>query len=164
MNYKDDEFLNDFEDQPEQNEPDTFQGNKPESNETPGAYVVKDDNGVEEKDLKRNYLFGDAEMKPVREGQPMGGESFGENNVTPSGDDKNNPSQNAGYDNAYFGRTEPSEEHPENSNFTTDGNNNYQQGTADDDGERQVGAPGPIDIPGQQKADRNDDSRQHIET
>ena len=47
----------------------------------------------------------------------MGGQNFGENNNTPSGDDKNNPSENAGYDNAYFKRTEPSEEHPEDTNF-----------------------------------------------
>jgi hypothetical protein len=68
-----------------------------------------DDENVEEKDLHRSFLFGDAQTKPVKEGMPMGGESFGENNVTPSGDDKNNPSQNAGYSNAYFRRTEPSE-------------------------------------------------------
>lgn len=42
---------------------------------------------------------------------------FGQNNETPAGDDKNNPSQNAGYSNEYFRRTEPLEEHPENSNF-----------------------------------------------
>ena len=57
------------------------------------------------------------EQKPIREGQPSGGQKFGEDNHTPSGDDKNNPSQNAGYSNEYFRRTEPSEEHPENSNF-----------------------------------------------
>jgi hypothetical protein len=38
-------------------------------------------------------------------------------NNTPSGDDKNNPSQLAGYTNGYFKRTEPSDEHPENTNF-----------------------------------------------
>ena len=56
-------------------------------------------------------------QKPIREGEPMGGHRFGENAITPSGDDKNNPSKNAGYNNAYFGRTEPSEEHPEDTNF-----------------------------------------------
>jgi len=165
MNYKDDEFLNDFDDQSEQNEPNAYQENKPENNNTPNAYVVKDDEGVEEKDLKRSYLFGDAEMRPVREGQPMGGESFGANNLTPSGDDRNNPSRNAGYNNSYFGRTQPAQEHPENGNFTADGDNEYIEGTADSDGERQVGVPGPIEIPGQQDADEyGDDGRQHIET
>lgn len=163
MDYKDDEFLNDFEDQPEQNEPGAYRDDKPEDDGAPNAYAVKDDEGVEEKDLKRSYLFGDAEMKPVREGQPMGGESFGQTILTPSGDDKNNPSRNAGYSNAYFGRTEPAEEHPENSNFTVDGDNEYVEGTADRDGERQVGAPGPIEIPGHQNADE-DDSWRHIET
>lgn len=57
------------------------------------------------------------QAKPVREGQPAGGQKFGEDNNTPSGDDKNNPSENAGYTNEYFRRTEPSEEHPENTNF-----------------------------------------------
>ncbi|MFD0748850.1 hypothetical protein ACFQZS_01770 [Mucilaginibacter calamicampi] len=162
MIYKDDEFLNDFEDQQEQNEL-TAHIEKPADNGTPNAYVVKDDAGVEEKNLQRSYLFGDAEMKPVREGQPMGGESFGENNVTPAGDDKNNPSQNAGYSNAYFGRTEPAEEHPENSNFTTDGENGHAEGTVDSDGAEQYGAPGPIEIPG--KTDNDDDNVQrHIET
>lgn len=55
--------------------------------------------------------------KPVREGQPMGGQKFGESSNTYAGDDKNNPSQNAGYTNEYFRRTEPSDEHPEDSNF-----------------------------------------------
>ena len=57
------------------------------------------------------------QTKPVREGEPMGGQKFGENNNTYAGDDKNNPSQNAGYTNEYFRRTEPSDEHPEDSNF-----------------------------------------------
>jgi hypothetical protein len=104
MLYKDDGLVNDRDNHSE-----------PEENK-PNAYRVAD-NGIEEKELKRNFLFGDAHINPVREGQPMGGENFGANNVTPSGDDKNNPSQNAGYTNAYFRRTEPSEEHPENSNF-----------------------------------------------
>jgi hypothetical protein len=65
--------------------------------------------------------------KPVREGQPMGGQNFGRNGNTPAGDDKNNPSQNAGYSNAYFSRTEPSEEHPEDSNFKAA----YQEGEPD---------------------------------
>jgi hypothetical protein len=57
------------------------------------------------------------QQKPIREGEPMGGQRFGENAVTPSGDDKNNPSKMAGYSNEYFRRTEPSEEHPEDTNF-----------------------------------------------
>jgi hypothetical protein len=144
MNYKDDEFLNDFEDQSEENKT-SIQDTKNDSNAN--AYRVNDETDeVTEKDLKRTYLFGDAEMKPVGEGQPMGGENFGENNITPSGDDENNPSRNAGYSNAYFARTEPMQEHPENSNFTPDGSNDYQEGTADNDGQYQNAEPGPVEI------------------
>jgi len=57
------------------------------------------------------------QTKPVREGEPMGGEKFGESGNTYAGDDKNNPSQNAGYTNEYFRRTEPSDENTEDSNF-----------------------------------------------
>ena len=99
-----------------------------------GGYRVDDDTNLNENELKRSFLFGDGgdknTNKPVREGQPMGGQAFGENNNTPAGDDKNNPSQNAGYSNAYFARTEPMEEHPENSNFTAprqDGQPDYSK-------------------------------------
>jgi hypothetical protein len=81
--------------------------------------VDEDEDNIKQKDLEKNYLFGKGDFKPnPTEGQPVGGEKFGEENKTPSGDDKNNPSRNAGYSNAYFARTEPMEEHPENSNFT----------------------------------------------
>jgi hypothetical protein len=53
----------------------------------------------------------------IREGQPVGGQNFGKNNNTSAANDKNNPSRYAGNSNAYFNRTEPSEEHPEDSNF-----------------------------------------------
>ncbi|MDB4922880.1 hypothetical protein [Mucilaginibacter sp.] len=84
----------------------------------PNAWRVEDDKNLKEKNLERN-LYGKSEnnMKPVMEGRAMGGHSFGKNSNTPAGDDKNNPSQNAGYSNAYFARTEPLEEHPEDSNF-----------------------------------------------
>ncbi len=84
----------------------------------PNAYRADDGDGVEEKDLEKTYLFGKGDFHPhPTEGQGIGGSNFGEENKTPSGDDKNNPSQNAGYTNAYFARTEPSDEHPENTNF-----------------------------------------------
>lgn len=89
--------------------------NHPQQAGKPDATRVDDDN-LDEDDLNVG-LRGESEMKPVREGQPMGGQNFGSNNITPSGDDKNNPSRNAGYTNAYFARTEPSEEHPEDTNF-----------------------------------------------
>ena len=57
------------------------------------------------------------QTKPVREGEPMGGQKFGESGNTNAGDDKNNPSQNAGYTNEYFRRTEPSNENTEDINF-----------------------------------------------
>jgi len=87
-------------------------------NGKPNAWRVQGDKNLDEGKLERN-LYGKAEsnMKPVKEGQAMGGHSFGKNSNTPTGDDKNNPSQNAGYTNAYFARTEPMEEHPEDSNF-----------------------------------------------
>lgn len=115
----------------------------------PDAYRVNDDSDLEEKDLKRHYLFGDAEMKstnaPGMEGRGMGGEKFGENNLTPSGDDKDNPSQNAGYSNAYFRRTQPAEEHPEDSNFTV----KSQRGGPGKEQENNI--PGPSEVPEQQK-------------
>ena len=66
---------------------------------------------------------------PIHEGQPMGGQNFGRDTHTTSGDDKNNPSQNAGHSNAYFARTEPSDEHPEDTNFKV----KYQDGEPDYD-------------------------------
>lgn len=88
----------------------------------PNAWRIEDDRNLKEKNLERN-LYGKSEnnMKPVMEGHAMGGHSFGKNSNTPSGDDKNNPSQNAGYTNAYFARTEPSEEHLENNNLKAKG-------------------------------------------
>jgi len=98
----------------------------------PNAYRVEDDNNEEEKDLKRSYLFGSSEMKSPddegMEGKGMGGHNFGQNNITPAGNDKDNPSQMAGNNNEYFNRTQPAEEHPENSNFkdpNQEGNANY---------------------------------------
>lgn len=82
---------------------------------------VDDDDNADEKDLKRTYMFGDSkDDNPDRKGYEshgMGGQNFGEPNVTRSGDDPANPSQNAGYSNDYFKRTEPLEEHPEDQNF-----------------------------------------------
>ena len=141
----DDEVANEQEDHSEQ---------KPAN-----AYAVNDEDVVEEKDLKRGFLFGDAEMKPVSEGQPMGGDTFGQDNITPAGDDKNNPSKNAGYSNAYFGRTEPAEEHPENTNFTPDGENHHQEGTTNNDGQKQYGEQGPIDLSDSEKFVGDDDDK-----
>jgi hypothetical protein len=81
----------------------------------PNAWRVNDNDDLDENDLEGRR--GDTSKHPVMEGKPMGGHNFGKNNLTPAGDDKNNPSQNAGYSNAYFARNEPSEEHPEDSDF-----------------------------------------------
>ncbi|MDB5029642.1 hypothetical protein [Mucilaginibacter sp.] len=154
MLYKDDAFLNDKNNHSEQN------ANKP------NAYRVDDDKNVEEKDLIRS-MAGNSKTKPIREGQPMGGENFGANNITPSGDDKNNPSQNAGYSNEYFRRTEPSEEHPENNNFKAQDQQSYQEGTADNDGNSNAkpNIPGPNELPDQQKVgEDSDDGWYHVET
>jgi len=131
----------------------------------PNAYRIEDDDNLEEKDLKTHYLFGDSEMKdtnaPGMEGQGMGGQAFGQNNLTPSGDDKDNPSRNAGKGNAYFNRTQPAEEHPENSNFKPgDDEDNYQEGTADNDGkgDAQPNIPGPNELPDQQKVGEDENA------
>lgn len=107
------------------------------------AYRVDDDN-LEEKDLKRSLLFGEEQLPEPTEGKGYGGDKFGQENNTPSGDDKNNPSQLAGNTNAYLARTEPMEEHPEDSNFTSakqDGASNYSQ--AQPKGENSSDAPKP---------------------
>jgi hypothetical protein len=85
-------------------------------NKKPNAWRVNNGEPTDEDSL-RTGLPGESDVKPVMEGQPMGGQNFGKNNVTPAGDDKNNPSRNAGDTNAYLARTEPSEEHPEDTNF-----------------------------------------------
>ncbi|GAB3935225.1 hypothetical protein [Mucilaginibacter myungsuensis] len=83
------------------------------------------------------------------EGEGMGGHQFGEDGkATPMGDDKANPSQNAGYANPYFARTAPSDEDTANNNFKAES----QQGEADYDsahGDPKV--PGPQEDPEQQK-------------
>lgn len=127
---------------------------QPANPDKPNAYRVDDDDNLEEKDLKRSYLFGDARMKdasaPGMEGQGMGGQSFGENNLTPSGNDKANPAQNAGEGNAYFRRTQPAEEHPEDENFVAQN----QQG---EPGKSEPNIPGPQELPDQQKVGEDTD-------
>ena len=119
----------------------------------PNAYRVDDDKNLEEKDLKRTYLFGNAKMKsvddPGMEGQGMGGQSFGENNLTPAGNDEANPPQNAGEGNAYFRRTQPAEEHPEDENF-------IPRDQAREPGKKsEVYIAGPQELPEQQKVGEN---------
>jgi hypothetical protein len=129
------------EDEGAQHEQDEHGVKREEEPGKPNAYRVEDDDNLEEKDLKTHYLFGDSKMKsttdPGMEGQGMGGQKFGENNLTPAGNDKANPPQNAGEDNAYFRRRQPAEEHPEDSNF--EANND------------QPNIPGPGELPEQQK-------------
>jgi hypothetical protein len=106
---------------------------KPKSNK-PNAYRADDEDNLTEEDLQHGYPTSKDDVKkqdaPGMEGRGIGGQNFGENNLTPSGDDKANPSQNAGYTNEYFRRTQPAEEHPENSNFTDPnqvGQSNYDK-------------------------------------
>jgi hypothetical protein len=127
----------------------------------------------------RDDWFAPKEQGKVMEGQPMGGHNFGkEGKATPMGDDKDNPSRNAGYSNAYFARTEPSEEDTANNNFKTA----YQAGEPDfDKAQRTTNIPGPQETAEQQKVgednnqqevqqqsgddqDQNDEEREHIET
>ena len=191
MNFNEDKFVGDGDDHQQAS-----------TDSKPNAYRVDGDDNAEEDDLKKTYLFGkgDQTANPT-EGKSTGGKNFGQNNLTPAGDDKNNPSRNAGYSNAYFARTEPSEEHPEDTNFTAksqdgapdyskaqpnasngdpkpekvergNGENDrphpqedYIEGTDDDDGNGQPNIPGPNELPDQQKVGEDDDDRvQHIET
>jgi hypothetical protein len=130
------------------------QAEKTTDSDQPNAYRVDDDKNLEEKDLKRTYLFGDAKMKsatdPGMEGQGMGGHSFGENNLTPAGNDQANPPQNAGEQNPYFRRTQPAEEHPEDENFVAP-----EQEGGPGDINADVNIPGPQELPDQQKVGEN---------
>lgn len=104
-------------------------------------------------------------QKPIREGQPMGGQSFGKNNNTPSGDDKNNPSENAGYANPYFRRTEPSEEHPEDTNFRSpdqEGAPNYDKAQPYSNMATEDPKPEPIER-GNGENDRPHKSAEYVE-
>lgn len=157
--------------------------NRPEHhNDKPNAYRVDDDNNETEKDLERNYLFGDSEMKSPddegMEGNGMGGQNFGRNNITPAGNDEANPSQLTGDNNAYFNRTQPAEEHPENSNFKDPnqaGNANYsnamnasQNGRSDEDSGAQTessdGKPNPQQPYQEGTADDDGDSDKKQQT
>ena len=120
MIYKDDELADEH-----------IDGSKAANSPEPNAYRTDDGAGLDEKDLKKQYLFGKGNFEPhPTEGHGIGGQKFGEENLTPAGNDKNNPSQLAGSTNAYFNRKEPSEEHPEDSNFTAkdqEGAPNYRK-------------------------------------
>lgn len=117
--------------------------NQDNDKDQPKISRVEDKDDLTEEDLKTNYLFGNGKMKsataPGMESQGMGGQHFGENNLTRSGNDQANPPRYAGESNAYFNRTEPSEEHPENENFKP----------AEQQGEPNI--PGPNELPDQQK-------------
>jgi hypothetical protein len=122
-------------------------------------YEVKDDKNLEEKDLERSFLFEGNDKnthRPVREGQPMGGQNFGNNNLTQASNHKNNPPQNAGEGNAYFSRTQPAEEHPEDSNFTV----KNQQGTPGEANDANI--PGPQELPDQQKVGEPEGSQNRV--
>src|ERR1700761_9066037 len=125
-----------------------------ENDVKPTAYRVDDDDNLDEKDLTRSGLFGGGKMKrttdPGMEGQGMGGQAFGENSLTPAGNDKDNPPQNADEHNAYFRRRQPAEEHPENSNFVAKG----QEGGPGKAEETNI--PGPQELPDQQKVGEDD--------
>lgn len=90
-----------------------------ENNGQPGGRRVDNGAGLNEEDIEKTFLFGKGgnPANPT-EGKGAGGQNFGQENNTPAGNDKNNPTQMAGHTNAYFDRNEPSDEHPEDSNFT----------------------------------------------
>lgn len=95
--------------------------------------------------------------KEVREGQPMGGHKFNQDGNPPMGDDKANPSRNAGYTNGYFARTKPSEEYTADNNFKAP----EQQGEPEYDN-AQANVAGPQELPEQQQV--GEDEENHIET
>jgi hypothetical protein len=135
-----------------ENEPaEKSQTEKPsQKSSEPNAHRVEDDHNLEEKDLKTKYLFGEGKMKspddPSMEGKGMGGQSFGENNVTPAGNDEANPPRNAGEGNPYFRRTQPAEEHPEDENFVP---KNQEDAPGENDDQPNIAGPG--ELPDQQK-------------
>lgn len=123
-----------------------------------------------------NHLDDDSQprkeqTKPIREGQPMGGQKFGENNNTYAGDDKNNPSQNAGYTNEYFRRTEPADEKTEETNFKVkeqEGSPDYDKAqarmTSADQNEQPDTEPSFLNTiqKGIDNADGSEDDHRHI--
>lgn len=141
--------------------------NEDEEQNKPTAYEVKDDDNLEEKDLRRTtFMFGSEEKdgtEPDMESNGAGGHRFGENANTPSGDDGNNPSQNAGYSNEYFRRSEPSEEHPENNNFRDPnqlGQSNYTEATgAAPTGQSDEENTGPEKEGGEDSSEENKDEQ-----
>lgn len=140
MDLKDDDLLNEQDDHSAQQK------------QQPTGYRADDGDGTEEKSLKRNPLFGAGQMQHVHEGQPMGGHNFNKDgNPTPLGDDKDNPSRNAGYTNAYFARTEPLHEDTANNNFKA----------PDQQGEPDYDKAQPYE---NITSSKTDDEREHIET
>jgi hypothetical protein len=111
--------------------------NDNEQQDKPHGYRVEDDSNLEEKDLRRKaFMFGSGRenRQRARYGrQPLPVVNvLAKSSNTPAGDDKNNPSQNAGNTNEYFSRTEPSDEHPEYNNFKDPsqlGQSNYTETT-----------------------------------
>lgn len=86
--------------------------------------------------------------RKAMEGEGMGGHRFDQDGDTPMGDDKDNPSRNAGYTNGYFSRTGPSDEDTANNNFKAAG----QEGQADYGAAHgSPNTPGPQEVPDQQK-------------
>jgi hypothetical protein len=110
MVLNDEEFLSEDNNHPEQQE-----------NKKPNAYRVDDDDNLTEDDLQHGFPASKNDMKkqdaPGMEGHGMGGQNFGENSLTPSGDDEANPLLNAAYINAHFKQTQPAEEHLESNHF-----------------------------------------------
>lgn len=104
-----------------------------QENKKPNAYRVDDDDNLTEDDLQHGFPASKNDMKkqdaPGMEGHGMGGQNFGENSLTPSGDDEANPLLTAAYINAHFKQTQPAEEHLENNHF----NDPDQLGQLNDD-------------------------------
>jgi len=109
MNFNDDDFAGGSNDQQQ-------------TDQKAGGRRVDDGAGLNEQDLEKTFLFGKGpNVANPTEGKGTGGQNFGQENNTPAANDKNNPTRMAGHTNAYFDRNEPSEEHPEDSNFTAPG-------------------------------------------
>jgi len=104
-------------------------------------------------DDQNGHLASTGQVKAM-EGQGMGGHNFGKGGkITPMGDDRDNPSRNAGYSNAYFAREAPLDEDTANNNFKAA----HQQGEPDyDNAQKPTNIPGPQEVPDQQKVGDSD--------
>jgi hypothetical protein len=128
---------------------------------TPQAMLNNENNLRDERDSYSAQKQQQESNRPHgMEGEGMGGHNFGKDGKAPMGDDKDNPSRNAGYNNAYFARVAPTEEDTGNNNFKAA----HQEGEPDYDAAHSaVNTPGPQEVPDQQKVGEDNGSQQETQ-